>query len=87
MLINPLNYHTNRTCMASYDAIQWYPFSNYYHCLKFLTLLSFSLCTGGAGGKGTWGKPTDFFDEEGGHVKDIRDPNYDSDEADVSNAQ
>ena len=37
---------------------------------------------GGAGGKGTWGKMTELYDE--GHVKDSGDPNYDSDEEDVS---
>ena len=52
-----------------------------YSSLEFLILLCY---IGGAGGKGTWGKPIDFYDEEGGHVKDSRDPNYDSDEAYVS---
>ncbi len=33
---------------------------------------------GGAGGKGTWGKLTEMYDEDG-HTRDARDPNYDSD--------
>ena len=54
-----------------------------FTCIPLLNFLS-CYAIGGAGGKGTWGKPIDFYDEEGGHVKDSRDPNYDSDEADVS---
>lgn len=54
-----------------------------FTCIPLLNFLS-CCAIGGAGGKGTWGKPIDFYDEEGGHVKDSRDPNYDSDEADVS---
>ena len=41
------------------------------------------LCTGGAGGKGTWGKLTEMY-EEGGHMHDSKDPNYDSAEEEVS---
>ena len=33
---------------------------------------------GGAGGKGTWGKLTEVY-EEGGAMRDNRDPNYSSD--------
>ena len=43
----------------------------------------FSFCSGGAGGKGTWGKMTEAYDNEG-HVKDSRDPNYDSQDEEVS---
>lgn len=50
--------------------------------------LSFSLCvmctyTGGAGGKGTWGKLVEVYDDDG-HTHDQRDPNYDSEEEVVS---
>lgn len=38
---------------------------------------------GGAGGKGTWGKLTDMYEEDG-HTHDANDPNYDSIEEDVS---
>ena len=38
---------------------------------------------GGAGGKGTWGKLTEVYDEDG-HAHDTNDPNYDSIEEDVS---
>lgn len=38
--------------------------------------------TGGAGGKGTWGKLTDMYDEDG-HTHDSNDPNYDSIEEEV----
>ena len=34
--------------------------------------------SGGAGGKGVWGKPGSELDETG-VCNDIRDPNYDSD--------
>lgn len=34
-------------------------------------------CTGGAGGKGVWGKPGEELDEDGNAV-DAHDPNYDS---------
>ena len=37
------------------------------------------LCTGGAGGKGTWGKLVEVYDDDG-HTHDHRDPNYDSEE-------
>ena len=40
------------------------------------------VCSGGAGGKGTWGKLTDMYDESG-HLHDSRDPNYDSAEEEV----
>ena len=42
------------------------------------------LCStsGGAGGKGTWGKLTDMYDEEG-LPRDAGDPNYDSVEEEV----
>lgn len=36
---------------------------------------------GGAGGKGTWGKLTEVYDEDG-HAHDTNDPNYDSIEED-----
>jgi len=36
------------------------------------------LLTGGAGGKGVWGKPGSELNETG-ECSDIRDPNYDSD--------
>ena len=39
--------------------------------------------TGGAGGKGTWGKLTEVYDEDG-RTHDTKDPNYDSIEEDVS---
>jgi programmed cell death protein 4 len=38
---------------------------------------------GGAGGKGTWGKLTEMYEEDG-HTRDANDPNYDSIEEDVS---
>lgn len=38
---------------------------------------------GGAGGKGTWGKLTDMY-EEGEHLHDSKDPNYDSAEEEES---
>ena len=38
---------------------------------------------GGAGGKGTWGKMTEVYDEDG-RTHDANDPNYDSIEEDVS---
>lgn len=34
---------------------------------------------GGAGGKGTWGKLVEVYDDDG-HTHDHRDPNYDSEE-------
>lgn len=37
---------------------------------------------GGAGGKGTWGKLTELYDEDG-RTHDFKDPNYDSIEEDV----
>ena len=39
-------------------------------------------CIGGAGGKGTWGKLTEVYDEDG-RTRDFNDPNYDSIEDDV----
>lgn len=39
--------------------------------------------TGGAGGKGTWGKLTEVYDEDG-RTHDANDPNYDSIDEDVS---
>ena len=54
--------------------------------LQFLLdgdMIGFDLTpSGGAGGKGTWGKLTDMY-EEGGHLHDSRDPNYDSAEEEV----
>ena len=47
----------------------------------FLSLLFF--ISGGAGGKGTWGKLTEVYDE-GGLTRDAKDPNYDSNDEDVS---
>ena len=41
----------------------------------------FIISLGGAGGKGTWGKPGDELSE---NTLDEKDPNYDSEEADVS---
>lgn len=38
---------------------------------------------GGAGGKGTWGKLTEVYDEDV-RTHDFKDPNYDSIEEDVS---
>lgn len=38
--------------------------------------------SGGAGGKGTWGKLTDMY-EEGEHLHDSKDPNYDSADEEV----
>ena len=40
-------------------------------------------CSGGAGGKGTWGKLTEVYDEDG-RTHDANDPNYDSIDEDVS---
>lgn len=40
--------------------------------------------SGGAGGKGTWGKITEVFGEEVGHTNDVCDPNYDSEDEQVS---
>lgn len=34
---------------------------------------------GGAGGKGTWGKLVEVYDDDG-HTHDNKDPNYDSEE-------
>ena len=39
--------------------------------------------SGGAGGKGTWGKLGEVYDDDG-HTYDHRDPNYDSEEEVVS---
>lgn len=41
------------------------------------------LGSGGAGGKGTWGKLTEMYEEDG-HTHDTNDPNYDSIEEEVS---
>lgn len=40
-----------------------------------IILLSYTI-SGGAGGKGTWGKLVEVYDE--GPAKDSNDPNYDS---------
>ena len=40
------------------------------------------LILGGAGGKGTWGKPGEVYDDVD-MVNDEQDPNYDSEEAEV----
>ena len=37
---------------------------------------------GGAGGKGTWGKPGEVYDDDD-MMNDEQDPNYDSEEAEV----
>lgn len=37
----------------------------------------FGVFLGGAGGKGTWGKLTEVYDEDG-RTRDFKDPNYDS---------
>lgn len=52
-------------------------------CERELTYMLHVVIVGGAGGKGTWGKMTEVYDEDG-CVKDARDPNYDSDESEVS---
>ncbi|XP_071792810.1 programmed cell death protein 4-like [Asterias amurensis] len=40
---------------------------------------------GGAGGKGTWGKPDDVYEENDADCQDVNDPNYDSDiQADIA---
>ena len=57
-----------------------------------LLLQSCDLClshifhSGGAGGKGTWGKLTDLYDEDG-HTRDTKDPNYDSVDEEVRHAR
>jgi hypothetical protein len=43
-----------------------------------LTYLKFCCVSGGAGGKGTWGKPGSELVEDP-EFKDANDPNYDSD--------
>lgn len=42
---------------------------------------NFSNVLGGAGGKGTWGKLVEVYDE--GPAKDCNDPNYDSEEVGI----
>lgn len=45
--------------------------------IQYSPLLPLSL--GGAGGKGTWGKIGEVYDDDG-HTHDQKDPNYDSEE-------
>lgn len=40
---------------------------------------------GGGGGKGTWGKSTEVYDDDG-LTNDIHDPNYDSENEEVWSA-
>lgn len=51
-----------------------------------MSLLDIYICNvlilGGAGGKGTWGKPGEVYDDVD-MVNDEQDPNYDSEEAEV----
>jgi len=60
-----------------------YCYNNYYNyifisvCMDMDTILELCL-SGGAGGKGVWGKPGSELDETG-VCNDTRDPNYDSD--------
>ena len=42
---------------------------------EFVTIM-LAIISGGAGGKGTWGKLVEVYDE--GPAKDSNDPNYDS---------
>ena len=39
-------------------------------------------CVGGGGGRYTWGKLVDVYDEDN-HPKDSKDPNYDSEDDSV----
>ena len=55
----------------------------FLHDKTICSLKVFSFYSGGAGGKGTWGKMTEAYDNEG-HAKDSRDPNYDSQDEEVS---
>ena len=41
---------------------------------------------GGAGGKGTWGRPGEVYDDAD-MMNDEQDPNYDSEEAEVQFVQ
>ena len=43
--------------------------------------------SGGAGGKGTWGKITEVFGEEVSHTNDVCDPNYDSEDEQVRRSE
>ena len=46
--------------------------------------LLFPLCfVGGAGGKGTWGPLVEMYDDDG-HTHDSKDPNYNSEDEEVS---
>lgn len=44
---------------------------------------NFAIILGGAGGKGTWGKPGEVYDDVD-MMNDEQDPNYDSEEAEVT---
>ena len=67
-------------CLASFLVQQLYVLlqqSRSSRC-AILNRLGFCFCSGGAGGKGVWGKLTDLYDDSG--VGDVKDPNYDSNE-------
>jgi len=66
------------TCIAI--GILFYCTHNYYVC-SFngdAITVCFYIDVGGAGGKGTWGKLVEVYDE--GPTRDSKDPNYDSEE-------
>ena len=48
-------------------------------CFAFALMHTPLSCIGGAGGKGTWGKLVEVYDDDG-HTHDQGDPNYDSEE-------
>ena len=50
------------------------------------TLSLSSVCAGGAGGKGTWGKLVEVYDEDG-HTRDSKDPNYNSEDEEVGGVE
>ena len=50
------------------------------------TLSLSSVYAGGAGGKGTWGKLVEVYDEDG-HTRDSKDPNYNSEDEEVGGAE
>ena len=45
-----------------------------------------SVRAGGAGGKGTWGKLVEVYDEDG-HTRDSKDPNYNSEDEEVGGVE
>ena len=55
------------------------------HLIPLHLIMCCVFCSGGAGGKGTWGKLTEMYDESG-HLHDSKDPNYDSAEEEVSSS-